>query len=155
MCNCRQGSFCCLAFFIFAFMKKLLLLFLFFSHYALAQEQIVKSVLLDSVTVTGVKEGFDIDEFIHYVKTDTTFYMAFKHMRFYSHNYKSELNIFNKKKRRLVNLKDGELISLMENTLGSWMILFMMRVRFLRKKYCDYLEEYRHILICFRPDQCC
>ena len=64
MCNCRQGSFYCLAFFIFAFMKKLLLLFLFFTHYALAQEQIVKSVLLDSVTITGVKEGFDIDEFI-------------------------------------------------------------------------------------------
>ena len=53
-------------------MKKTILSFLFLSQLVLAQEQIVKTVLLDSVTVTGIKDGFDIDEFIHYVKTDTT-----------------------------------------------------------------------------------
>ncbi len=78
-------------------LKRLFIYFLFSSNFIFAQEQIVKSVLLDSVTVTGVKDGFDVDEFIHYVKTDTTFYMAFKHLRFYSHNYESELNIFGRK----------------------------------------------------------
>ncbi len=68
-------------------MKKTILSFLFLSQLIFAQEQIVKSVLLDSVTVTGVKDGFDIDEFIHYVKTDTTFYIAFKHLRYYTHQY--------------------------------------------------------------------
>ena len=144
MCNCRQGSFCCLAFFIFAFMKKLLLLFLFFSHYALAQEQIVKSVLLDSVTVTGVKEGFDIDEFIHYVKTDTTFYMAFKHMRFYSHNYKSELNIFNKKKKKVGELKrwgthfsDGKHAWVVDDSIYDEGKIFTKKVLRLLRKNTD------------------
>lgn len=86
-------------------MKKILFLFLFLSQFAFSQEQIVKSVLLDSVTVTGVKDGFDVDEFIHYVKSDTTFYMAFKHLRYYAHKYESELNIFNKKEETIGVLK--------------------------------------------------
>ena len=86
-------------------MKKIFFLFLFLSQFAFSQEQIVKSVLLDSVTVTGVKDGFDVDEFIHYVKTDTTFYMAFKHLRYYKHKYESDLNIFNKKGKTIGTLK--------------------------------------------------
>ncbi len=86
-------------------MKKIFFLFLFLSQFAFSQEQIVKSVLLDSVTVTGVRDGFDVDEFIHYVKTDTTFYMAFKHLRYYKHKYESELNIFNKKGKTIGTLK--------------------------------------------------
>ena len=85
-------------------MKKIVFFFLFLSQFAFTQEQIVKSVLLDSVTVTGVKDGFDVDEFIHYVKTDTTFYMAFKHLRYYTHHYESELNIFNKKGKTIGTL---------------------------------------------------
>ena len=86
-------------------MKKIFFLFLFLSQLVFSQEQIVKSVLLDSVTVTGVKEGFDVDEFIHYVKTDTTFYMSFKYLRYFSHKYESELNIFNKKGETIGILK--------------------------------------------------
>ena len=86
-------------------MKKIFFLFLFLSKLAFSQEQIVKSVLLDSVTVTGVKESFDVDEFIHYVKTDTTFYMSFKYLRYFSHEYESELNIFNKKGETIGILK--------------------------------------------------
>ena len=86
-------------------MKKIFFLFLFLSQFAFSQEQIVKSVLLDSVTVTGVRDGFDVDEFIHYVKTDTTFYMAFKHLRYYKHKYESDLNIFNKKGKTIGTLK--------------------------------------------------
>ena len=86
-------------------MRKIFFLFLFLSQLVFSQEQIVKSVLLDSVTVTGVKEGFDVDEFIHYVKTDTTFYMSFKYLRYFSHKYESELNIFNKKGEKIGILK--------------------------------------------------
>ena len=96
---------CCLAFFIFAIMKRLIFLSFFLSQFAFSQEKIVKSVLLDSVTITGVKDGFNVDEFIHYVKTDTTFYMAFKHLRYYTHKYESELNIFNKKGKTIGILK--------------------------------------------------
>lgn len=85
-------------------MKKILFFFLFFSQFAFSQEQIVKSVLLDSVTVIGVKDEFDVDEFIYYVKTDTTFYMAFKHLRYYTHHYESELTIFNKENERIGTL---------------------------------------------------
>ena len=86
-------------------MKRILFLFLLFSQFAFSQEQIVKSVLLDSVTIVGIKDSFDVDEFIHYVKTDTTFYMAFKHLRYYKHKYESELNIFNKKGGTIGTLK--------------------------------------------------
>ena len=85
-------------------MNKLVYFLFFFCQFTIAQEQIVKSVLLDSVIIAGVKDGFDVDEFIHYVKTDTTFYMAFKHLRYYTHHYESELNIFNKKGKTIGTL---------------------------------------------------
>ena len=120
MCNCEQGSFYYLAFFIFASMKRIIFLFIFLSHYLFSQEQIVKSILLDSVTVTGVKDGFDIDEFIHYVKTDTTFYMAFKNLRYYTHKYESELSIYNRKDKIIGSLnRSGNHFS---NGKNAWVV---------------------------------
>ena len=49
--------------------------------------------MLDSVMITAVKDGFSVDEFIHYVKTDTTFYQGFKNLRYYNHDFHSELKI--------------------------------------------------------------
>ena len=54
-------------------------------------------ILLDDVVISEENNGFSVEDFIRYVKKDTTFYMGFKHLRFYSHRYSSELNIFNKK----------------------------------------------------------
>ena len=54
-------------------------------------------IFLDDVVISEENNGFSVDDFIQYVKKDTTFYMGFKHLRFYSHNYKSQLNLFNKK----------------------------------------------------------
>ena len=54
-------------------------------------------IFLDDVVISEENNGFSVEDFIGYVKKDTTFYIGFKHLRFYSHNYSSELNIFNKK----------------------------------------------------------
>ena len=77
-------------------MKKTLLLFLI-PFFSLAQNVVVKSVVLDSVMITAVKDGFSIEEFIHYVKTDTTFYHGFKNLRYYNHDYHSDLKVLKKK----------------------------------------------------------
>lgn len=76
-------------------MKKTLLLLLF-PFFSLAQNGVVKSVVLDSVMITAVKDGFSVEEFIHYVKTDTTFYQGFKNLRYYNHDYHSDLKVLKK-----------------------------------------------------------
>ena len=52
--------------------------------------------MLDSVMITAVKDGFSVEEFIHYVKTDTTFYQGFKNLRYCNHDYHSDLKVLNK-----------------------------------------------------------
>ena len=47
--------------------------------------------------ISEENNGFAVEDFVDYVKKDTTFYIGFKHLRDYSHNYESELNVFNKK----------------------------------------------------------
>ena len=42
------------------------------------------------------EDGFSIEEFIHYVKTDTTFYQGFKNLRYYNHDYHSDLKVLKK-----------------------------------------------------------
>ena len=79
-------------------MKKLILaLFLFFVFFVKAQDTLMPIIFLDDVIISEENNGFSVNDFISYVKNDTTFYMGFKHMRFYTHNYKGELMIFNKK----------------------------------------------------------
>jgi hypothetical protein len=59
-----------------------------------AQDRVVKSVMLDSVMISAVKAGFSVEEFIHYVKTDTTFYQGFKNLRYYPHQYENTLEVY-------------------------------------------------------------
>lgn len=73
-------------------MKKILIL-LIFPVFCFSQSKVAQSVMLDSVMITAVKDGFSVDEFIHYVKTDTTFYQGFKNLRFYNHDFHSELKV--------------------------------------------------------------
>jgi len=65
----------------------------------------MRIIFLDDVVISEKNNGFSVEDFIGYVKKDTTFYMGFKHLRFYSHKYRSELNIFNKKGKALGTLK--------------------------------------------------
>jgi hypothetical protein len=79
----------------------LFLLFIFFSLLSRSQDGIVKSIMLDSVMVSAVSSGFSVEEFIHYVKTDTTFYQGFKNLRYYSHQFQSELEIFDRSNKSI------------------------------------------------------
>ena len=72
------------------------ILLIIISFSSRSQDGIVKSIMLDSVMVSAVSSGFSVDEFIHYVKSDTTFYQGFKNLRYYSHQFQSELEIFDK-----------------------------------------------------------
>jgi len=79
-------------------MKRLFFLFpLFFVSELEAQDTLMPIVFLDDVVISEENNGFSVEDFIRYVKQDTTFYMGFKHLRYYSHKYDSELNIFDKK----------------------------------------------------------
>ena len=69
-----------------------------------AQEGIVKSVMIDSVMISAVSSGFSVEEFIYYVKTDTTFYQGFKNLRYYPHQFKSNLEIFDRSNRSIGQL---------------------------------------------------
>ena len=70
-----------------------------------AQDTLMPVIFLDDVVISVKNNGFSVEDFVQYVKEDTTFYMGFKHLRYYSHNYKSELNIFNKKGEVIGTLK--------------------------------------------------
>jgi hypothetical protein len=87
-------------------MNKIYFLFLiFFSSFLFAQDTLIPVIFLDDVVISEENNGFSVEDFIGYVKKDTTFYMGFKHLRFYSHNYESELNIFDKKGKTIGTLK--------------------------------------------------
>ena len=73
------------------------ILFFLYSSVLSAQVGIVKSVMLDSVMVSAVSAGFSVEDFVDYVKSDTSFYQGFKNLRYYSHQYTSELEIFDVK----------------------------------------------------------
>ena len=73
------------------------LLFFLLCFNVLAQDTLMPVIFLDDVTISEDNNGFSVEDFVEYVKRDTTFYMGFKHLRYYSHDYESELNIFNKK----------------------------------------------------------
>ena len=68
----------------------------------LSQDTLLPVVILDDVIISEEKNGFSVEDFIYYVKNDTTFYKGFKHLRYYQHNYYSTLNIYNKKIKKLV-----------------------------------------------------
>lgn len=77
------------------------LVILLISLNSFAQDGIVRSIFLDSVMISSVSEGFSVEEFVHYVKTDTSFYQGFKNLRYYPHEYQSELTIFNPKNEQI------------------------------------------------------
>ena len=60
-----------------------------------SQDTLIPVILLDDIVISEEKNGFSVTDFIEYVKRDTTFYMGFKHLRYYSHDFDSELIIKN------------------------------------------------------------
>ena len=83
--------------FIFLLNMYRVFFFLVFSFKMFSQDTLMPVIFLDDVVISEENSGFSVEDFVDYVKKDTTFYMGFKHLRFYSHNYESTLNIFNKR----------------------------------------------------------
>ena len=75
--------------------------FLFFLSNLQAQDTLMPIVFLDDIVISEENNGFSLEDFVGYVKSDTTFYMGFKHLRYYSHKYESELNIYSKRGKRI------------------------------------------------------
>ena len=62
-------------------MKKTLFFTSFFYISILqAQDTLMPIIFLDDVVISEEKNGFSEEDFIDYVKSDTTFYLAFKHL---------------------------------------------------------------------------
>ena len=76
-------------------MKKLfLILFQILALNLLAQDTLLKVIQLDDVIISEDNNGFTVEDFIHYVKNDTTFYKGFKHLRYYQHKYSSSCLLY-------------------------------------------------------------
>ena len=106
-------------------MKKLfLILFQILALNLLAQDTLLKVIQLDDVIISEDNNGFTVEDFIHYVKNDTTFYKGFKHLRYYQHKYSSSLNIYNKKNKKIgvlnkqgTHFSDGESAFVVDDSL--------------------------------------
>ncbi len=83
----------------------LFFIFYFFGFLLKAQDTLMPIIFLDDVVISEENNGFSVEDFVHYVKTDTTFYMGFKHLRYYSHKYESVLNMFDRKGKKVGMLK--------------------------------------------------
>ena len=85
-----------------------------------AQDTLMPIIFLDDVVISEENNGFTVEDFIQYVKNDTTFYMGFKHLRYYSHNFDSELNIFNKRDEKIGVLRKYE--THLSNGKQAWIV---------------------------------
>ena len=103
-------------------------------------------IFLDDVVISVKNNGFSVDDFVGYVKKDTTFYMGFKHLRYYFHNYESELNIFNKKGKVIGTLKKQGTHHSNDKRHGLLMILFMIMVRYLSVMESINIILQRHLM---------
>ena len=54
-------------------------------------------IYLDSVMVSATRLGLDVEDFIDYVRKDTSFYQAFQNIRTRSYRAENEIRLFTKK----------------------------------------------------------
>ena len=62
------------------------------SHYSIAG-----NIYLDSIVISAVRSGFDIDDFIQIIREDNSFYQAFHRLRSLSYDFDHSIYFFNKK----------------------------------------------------------
>ena len=102
-------------------MRKLTYIFFFLLSFPLfSQDTLMPYILLDDVIISESNNGFSVEDFIGYVKNDTTFYMAFKHLRYYQHDYDGELNIYNKKNKKIGSLNKSGVHYVKDNK--AWVV---------------------------------
>ena len=92
-----------LDFFIFANENYIISSLLLKSFNTFSQDTLMPNVILDDVIIFSDENGFTVEDFVKNVRTDTTFYMGFKNLRYYSHNYSSELLMLDKKEIELLS----------------------------------------------------
>jgi len=63
---------------------------------SLRAQDVVKVVTLEGVNISAVADDFDTEAFIEKVKSDSSFYLAFKALNFYPAKYESWLKVFKK-----------------------------------------------------------
>ena len=68
-------------------MLRTILAILFISNSAFAMDTLMPVIFLDDVVISEENNGFTVEDFVRYVKNDTTFYMGFKHLRYYTHDF--------------------------------------------------------------------
>lgn len=76
-------------------MKQLLTAFIFFIGISVTAQEVVKVVTLSEFIVRS-EPDLNHEDFITQIVTDSSFYQAYINMRFYPHDYNSELTVFNK-----------------------------------------------------------
>jgi len=54
-------------------------------------------IYLDSVVITASRSGFDTDEFVDMVRADSSFYEAFRNLRFVEYDAENDFTFYNKK----------------------------------------------------------
>jgi len=86
-------------------MRIILFFLLLKSFNTFSQDTLMPNVILDDVIIFSDENGFTVEDFVKNVRTDTTFYMGFKNLRYYSHNYTSELLMLDKKGNRIASQK--------------------------------------------------
>ena len=79
-------------------------------------EKIYNSIQLDTLTIFAQNE-FDTKTFIQRIKDDTTFYQAFKNLRYYPHKALGDLWVYNKREKE----KATEKISVTQHLDESYM----------------------------------
>jgi hypothetical protein len=81
--------------------KWLLILLLFSTTVTRAQRPdssiFAQPLQMDAVVVKAVRGGWDLNAFIRRVRTDTTFYKAFRNMHFVSYNAVNDIKVLDKK----------------------------------------------------------
>ena len=84
------------------------------------QDTLMPMIFLDDITISDENNGFSVEDFVGLVKKDTTFFMGFKYLRYYSHNYESKLNIYDKNGNEIGVLnKKGTHYS---NGINAWIV---------------------------------
>lgn len=63
---------------------------------AIAQEGVVKAVTLDEFVVSAGLDNFSVADFVDQVMNDTTFYQAFLNLKYFPHEIKSAMVVFEK-----------------------------------------------------------
>lgn len=90
----------------------------FISSFLFSQEdeKIYNSIQLDTLTIFAQNE-FDTKTFIQRIKDDTTFYQAFKNLRYYPHKAMGDLWVYNKREKE----KATEKISVTQHLAEPYM----------------------------------